>query len=136
MSDFAGSPRGLHHVTIKAIDFDATVAFYADVVGLQPRHRWGIGDRRAVLMDTGDGSCLEIFAGGVELPVPDGAIAHFALRTNDVDSAIERVRQAGREIVMEPKDVDIQSDPVLPVRIAFFRGLDGEMVEFFQLRGH
>jgi catechol 2,3-dioxygenase-like lactoylglutathione lyase family enzyme len=136
MMKFPGSPRGFHHVALKARDFDATVDFYTRVLGLEPRHTWGQGDRRAVMLDTGDGSCLEVFAGGVDLPRPEGAILHFALRCDNVDAAIERVRAAGAEITMEPKDVDIQSQPVLPVRIAFFKGPDGEMVEFFQVRGH
>ena len=81
---------------------------------------------------TGDGNYLEIFAGGGE-PKPEGAVLHFALRTTDCDTAIERAREAGAEVTVEPKDVDIPSTPEpTPVRIAFCKGPDGEVIEFFQ----
>ena len=42
------------------------------------------------------GNYLEIFANGEEGAKPEGAIIHFAIRTNDVDGAIARARAAGR----------------------------------------
>jgi len=38
------------------------------------------------------------------------------------------------KIRMEPKDSDISSTPVYPVRIAFCLGPDGEEIEFFEER--
>ena len=125
---------GFHHVAIKVADFDAAVRFYTEALGLTEALRWGEGDKRAVMLDAGDGACVEIFAGGSADAQGGGPILHFALRTDDVDAAVERARAAGAEITLEPKDVDIPSDPVLPVRIAFFRAPGGEVVELFQER--
>ena len=124
---------GIHHVAMKVPDFDESVRFYTDVLGFTEAHRWGEGDKRAVLLDTGDGSHVEIFAGG-ERRDAAASIIHFALRSTDVDAAIERARAAGAEVTVEPTDVEIPCDPVLPVRIAFYKGPAGETIEFFHDR--
>ena len=85
------------------------------------------------MLDAGDGNYMEIFADGTNEPKPDGSIIHFALRTSDCDAALERARVAGAEVTMEPKSLDIPSTPhMTPVRIAFCKGPDGEVIEFFQ----
>jgi catechol 2,3-dioxygenase-like lactoylglutathione lyase family enzyme len=127
---------------MRASDFDASVRFYVDGLGFAPRISWGQGDGRAVMLDTGDGNYLEIFAGGAKPAAPApaqsqgkpaaGAVLHFALRTDDCDGAVARARKAGASVTVEPKDVDIPSTPVTKVRIAFCTGPDGETIEFFQ----
>jgi glyoxylase I family protein len=57
---------------------------------------------------------------------------HFALRTTDCDQAIEAARAAGAEVTVEPRDVTLSADPPIPARIAFCKGPDGELIEFFQ----
>ena len=78
---------GFHHVAMKATDFDAAVAFYK-ALGFTEKIAWGDGDKRAILLDTGDGNYLEIFAGGSTETKPEGAVVHFALRTRNCDGAI------------------------------------------------
>jgi len=127
---------GFHHVAIRARDWDASVRFYTQALGFVEKIRWGEGDQRAVMLDTGDGNYIEVFAGRKE-SLPAGSseppILHFAIRTTDVDSAIARARAAGAEVTIEPKDVDIPSTPgPTHVRLAFCKGPDGEVIEFFQ----
>ena len=124
---------GLHHVAIRAHDFDASVRFYTETLGFVEKIRWGEGPKRAIMLDTGGGNYLEIFADGAPGPKPEGAILHFAMRTGDCDAAVARARAAGAEVTMEPKDLNLQSTPgPTPIRIAFCKGPDGEIVEFFQ----
>ena len=124
---------GFHHVAIRAHDFDASVRFYTQGLGFKEKIRWGIDKSRAVMLDTGDGNYLEIFANATPGHKPEGAILHFALRTDNCDAALNRARQAGAQVTMESKDVDIDSTPHrTPVRIAFCKGPDGEIIEFFQ----
>jgi glyoxylase I family protein len=120
---------GFHHVAIRVRDFDASVKFYTEALGFTERVRWGEGDKRGILLDTGDGNYLEIFAGGAPGPKPEGAFLHLALRTDNVDAAIEVARRAGMEVTVEPKDVSLGT---VPARIAFFKGPDGEIIELFQ----
>jgi glyoxylase I family protein len=124
---------GFHHVAIRAHDFDASVRFYTQALGFVETIRWGEGSKRAIMLDAGDGNYLEIFANAAPGPKPEGAILHFALRTTDADAAIERARAAGAEVTVEPKDLTLQSTPgPTPIRIAFCKGPDGEIIEFFQ----
>lgn len=131
MTDSNDVPRGgIHHVAMRVANFDECVAFYTDGLGFPVAHSWGEGEKRAALLDTGGGNYLEVFAGG-QAAEQAAAIIHFALRTDDVDGLTERARAAGAEITVEPKDVTIQCDPPLPVRLAFCKGPAGETIEFF-----
>ncbi len=126
---------GFHHVAIRVHDFDKSVAFYTEGLGFTERLRWGEGNSRAILLDTGDGNYVEIFAGGVKLRKPDESIIHMAFRTTDVTIAIEAARAAGAEITLETKDIVVSNHPPTPIRIAFCKGPDGEIIEFFQSTG-
>jgi len=126
---------GFHHVAIRAHDFEASVRFYTEALGFVERIRWGDEESRAVMLDTGDGNYIEIFSGGATDPKPEGSILHFALRADNCDSALNRARAAGATIIMESKDILIPSVPdPTPIRIAFCKGPDGEVIEFFESR--
>lgn len=135
---------GFHHIAVRAFDFDASFRFYVEGLGFRRAYGWGEDgrakgekDSRAALLDTGDGNYLELFAGGTRphgSPPPEEVLLHFALRTSDTDAACERARQAGATVTTEPKSVTpAHADaPAQTFRIAFVRGLDGELIEFFQ----
>jgi len=125
------SINGFHHLALKARDIEKSVAFYRDVLGLKEKRRWGEGDGRVAMLDAGGGNILEIFAGGTG-PKPDGVLVHLAFRTSDTDGMLAKARAAGCEVTVEPKSVQIPSTPPLPARIAFCKGPDGELIEFFQ----
>lgn len=128
------SGGGFHHLAIRVADFEASIRFYV-ALGFKEKIRWGEGDQRGILLDSGDGNYMEIFAGGSSDPKPEGSFLHVAFRTNDIDAAIEVARAAGAEVTEEPKDLIICQDPRTPVRIAFFKGPDGELIELFQSTG-
>ena len=48
-----------------------------------------------------------------------------------VDELVEKVRNAGYKVSVEPKDVDMQTDPVFPIRVAFVEGPLHESIELF-----
>jgi glyoxylase I family protein len=133
---------GFHHIAIRAYDFEATLKFYIEGLGFRRVYGWGADGRaqgerdgRAVMLDTGDGNYLEVFAGGTRPhgeDVPEGALLHFALRTTDCAAALERARTAGATVTMETKTVAIKGDTPMDFCIAFVKGLDGEIIEFFQ----
>jgi glyoxylase I family protein len=125
---------GFHHIALRAFDFEAALRFYQEGLGFAYAYGWGEGDSRAAMLDTGDGNYLEVFAGGKRSPgtePPEGALLHFALRTGDVDGAYARALAAGAKSQIAPKNVTLGGEPPVPVRSAFVRGLDGEVIEFF-----
>ena len=124
---------GVHHIALrcKGMDeFSKTVRFYNETLGMDIVRSWGEGTGSGIMLDTGGGSLMEIFADAEER-LPMGAIRHFALRTGDVDAAAKAVREAGYEITMEPNDIVIASAVPFPARIAFAIGPTGEEIEFF-----
>ena len=64
-----------------------------------------------------------------EQSTANSPILHFALATTDTRAAVEHVRQAGYEITAEPRTVDLNG---MGVTFAFFKGPNGEEIEFFQ----
>jgi len=127
---------GMHHVAVQTRDWEASLRLYRDVLGMKIVAEFGSPERQIMLLDTGDGSHVELFAPTAESPAdgnesPNDPVTHFALAAADARAAAEHVRAAGYEITVEPKDVDLGS---LSVTIAFFKGPCGEVVEFFQTR--
>lgn len=128
----AARVKGFHHVALRARDFDASMRFYEQGLGMTPRISWGEGDGRAVMLDAGSGNCLELFAGG-KAGEREGVILHLALRTTDCDQALDRAKRSGAVVTMEPQTHVIPGKPKpATVRIAFCKGPDGEIIELFQ----
>ena len=127
--------KGIHHVAIKANgveQFEKTIAFYKDILGLPLIRRWEKGGALCAMLDTGAG-ILELFSNADSEPQL-GPMRHIAFEVENVEECIEAVRAAGYEITIEPKDVDIPSDPIYPIRVGFCIGAAGEEVEFFSER--
>ena len=125
---------GLHHIAVQSRDWEESLRLYRDVLGMEIVTTFGPEEKPTALLDMGDGGHIELFAPkpGVDLPerTPPGMpIVHIALATTDARAATERVREAGYEITVEPRDVTLSD---LEVTIAFFRGPGGEIIEFFQ----
>lgn len=124
---------GFHHIAMDVKDIDASMRFYTQVLGFGIACTWGEGEKRACMIDCGNGNHVELFQAKPGENRPDGHWKHLALKCTDTKAAIERVRAAGFPVTVETKDVTIPSSPApLPIRIAFFKGPDGETIEFFQ----
>ncbi len=120
--------KGIHHVSMKCNteeEINKVKEFYISVLGLKIVREWSDG----FMIDTGSGY-IEIFT-NAEGKHCFGSIRHFALLTDDVDSIAEKVKNAGYELFVEPKDKVIMSVPEYPIRMAFCFGPLGEQIEFF-----
>ena len=122
---------GFHHIALKAVDFEASLAFY-QALGMKFYTQWGEGDGRIAMLDLGDGGILELFAGGTE--GPNTNYIHFAMKVDDVDAAYAAAIAAGAKPKSEPKVVPLQSAPVkLTLNCGFVYGPSGEELEFFRI---
>lgn len=128
--------EGVHHIALKTLPekFDETVTFYTELLGMEVARGWGEGDKRGIMIDTGDGTVMEITSNGDGAASPDGAIKHFALATSHVDELVERLRIAGYKITVEPMDGCLPCETPYPIRIAFCIGPVGEEIEFFHVK--
>lgn len=127
--------KGIHHVALKCCgveEFEKTVGFYRDILGLSVVRTWGTGTNSGAMLETGSG-IIEVFA-DAETTLPQGAVRHFALLTDDVDRCIELVRAAGYTITEEPHDCTVPSVPPYELKIAFCIGPVGEEIEFFHVK--
>ncbi len=125
--------KGMHHVALKCEgpeEFEKTVEFYRDVLGLAVERAWGEGSGSGIMFRAGE-SLIEIFANAPER-LSQGAVRHFALGTDDADGCAEAARRAGYKVTVEPKEIAIPSEPPFRARIAFCVGPVGEEIEFFQ----
>lgn len=129
--------QGFHHVAIRASDFEASVRFYIEGLSMKEKIRWGGDANPAIMIDSGAGDYIEIFGKGKNArptdKFPEFPILHYALRVTNCDEAVARAVKAGAELTMEAKDVTLSAvqGPV-KIRIAFVKGLDGEVIEFFE----
>jgi glyoxylase I family protein len=129
-----GFVTGIHHIGIRCVgeeEFRKSVDFYSGVLGMRVVKEWEDSQKKAVMLDIGGGTHLELFNNG-DKHLPQGVIRHFALRTDDVDGCIEAVRKAGYTVTSEPKSLTLACKEPFPIRFAFFIGPSGEEVEVFQ----
>lgn len=123
---------GFHHLSMSVRDLEKSIEFYTEALGFVEKVSWGKAPKRTVLLDTGDGNYFEISQADSPQDFEEGVFKHIALRVDDCKAAIELARKAGAEVTMETRDIDLSSEPSIPIRIAFFKGPDGEIVELFQ----
>ena len=128
--------KGIHHAAIRCHGnekFREAVRFYTEVLGLKIISSWGGAERMACMAGTDEGVIVELFDNGTS-DIGHDRLQHIALATDDVDGCIDAVRRAGYEVITEPADVSIPSEPPLPIRMGFCYGPCGEEIEFFRER--
>lgn len=120
--------KGIHHVAMNCETkekYDEVVYFYHNLLKLPILRKWDGG----IHLDCYNG-CIEIFFDGAK-PLEQGCIRHFAFATDHVDEIVDVVRNAGYKVSVEPKDVNMKTEPVFPIHIAFIEGPLNESIEFF-----
>jgi catechol 2,3-dioxygenase-like lactoylglutathione lyase family enzyme len=128
---------GLHHVSIRVRDLERSLALYRDVLGLVVRTAFDLHGNRFAWLEAGSGRYIELVETGSDSRRgADGDVFwHLALRSRHLETSVEAVREFGCEITrpITPLDlVDRVGDHPFPVRVAFFRGPDGEDVELIE----
>lgn len=108
------------HVALTVSDMPACVAFYEGLgAKLKVDWEWGCS------MTLPDGREFELFCGGEYAKKAEG-YTHMCLETPNVEAALARIVELGGEITHEPYDWS-------NLRIAFAKGLGGEIIELFSM---
>ena len=125
--------QGFHHVSMKCRkdeEYERVIKFYTETLGLSVSRTWGADEVNGAMIDLGNG-WIEIFCNR-NADADTGIIRHIALETKDVEACVAKVKEAGYEVFIEPKDLLIPSQPPVQARIAFCFGPLHEQIEFFQ----
>lgn len=119
----------LHHLSLKVAEsqYETVVDFYKEILGLKVIR---IQDNATFL--SCENVILEILISDDSLNTAESVLNHFAFKAEDVDGLLERVKDAGYQVSMQPTKYVFQGKDPYPVYIAFFVGPAGESVELFR----
>ncbi len=127
--------KGFHHVAVNSTEFDRTERFYTQLLGLKKVKAWGAENERRAMYECEDGACIEVFEEKKLSENPESPIAHFAFNVDDPDAYAKAVEDAGYEITTPPKTAVVNGYPGFTARLAFCKGPNGEIIEFFCMKG-
>lgn len=126
------------HVCIGVQDIEAAIAWYRDILGFEVDHRWSVPELpgfqlayiqkngyRIELIDSGEEGSGEPEDLSFDEFLRVRGFSHVCFRVENVDDATVEVEARGVKIDMPPTDF-----PDNGRRIAFFRDLDGNYIEF------
>lgn len=118
------------HIGIMVSDLDRSLPFYHDILGLKVREvRKRDNGPDLAFIEVG-GVEIELIAGSANpYHKGDGIVNHFAFRVADLDAALAHLRAHGVEVI-SPQPIVVDEH----MRVAFFRGPDGEKLEFVEMR--
>ena len=127
----------IDHIGVAVDDLDDAMALYRDRLGMREQHRETVEEFgvEAVLLEIGDGH-VELLS-----PIDPGSAVgrflerngpgmhHVAYQTDDIDSALQSVRDAGMRLIDEQPRTGIRSSRVAFVHPKSTGGVLTELVE-------
>jgi catechol 2,3-dioxygenase-like lactoylglutathione lyase family enzyme len=117
---------GLHHAGLCVANLERSIAFYAEVFGLELAERLSFAGEEIAFLWVGSArlELIETTAGRR----PTGVVDHVALEVHELDMLLERLRARGVTL-LDAAPVPV---PPLGARILFCSGPDGERIELFE----
>ena len=117
---------GLSHIGLHVRDLERSKKFYMEVLGFSNTCTAPL-ENGTVLCFLRNGDCeIELIAKSNYQPRQDGHFEHLCLKTTDLDAAIAHLCAQG--VQMEGPSRSIPN-VYHGIRLAFFRGPDGELLE-------
>lgn len=138
--------KGLHHLAIRAKDFDQTLKFYTGALDFSVSHTWSLPEfniRQAAMLKSSDGNTfIEIFDAEANAPregrganegeeVRTGALLHLAMNVENAKAAYDRCLGAGALSCIEPMQLSLGNPPVI-VNNSLVYSPNGEVIEFIE----
>ncbi|MBB5638755.1 catechol 2,3-dioxygenase-like lactoylglutathione lyase family enzyme [Pedobacter cryoconitis] len=137
---------GLHHIAIRAENFDQTVGFYTQVLGYTIGHTWSLPEfnlKQAAMLKSPDGlSYIEIYDREADIPAQgrkklvqeefvQTALLHICLTVKDSKIAYEMAIANGAIPCHEPMILHL-GNPAIIVRNSLVYSPNGEVIEFLE----
>lgn len=122
----------LHHVSIQTLDWERSLLFYGEVLGLPCTSQVHLPNgKRLALFGSAESTRIELASPPPgETPSPAEValrtITHLAFEVKDVSAVLDRIRAHELRIRVEPTEIDTDG---LHATIAFFEGPNGESIE-------
>jgi len=121
---------GIDHLAVVTTDLERAARFYKEVLGFRETGRLQMEDGGTIVFIALDSTNLELFGGGKPKEEKEeswqAGLAHIALAVDDVDGEYERISSHGVQFTMKP------TSAIAGLRIAFFKDLDGNVLELVQ----
>jgi len=137
---------GLHHIAIRAEDFDQTVGFYTGVLGYTIGHTWSLPEfnlKQAAMLKSPDGlSYIEIYDRAADIPAQgrkkqeeeefvQTALLHICLTVKDSKIAYEMAIAGGATSCHTPMVLQV-GHPAITVHNSLVYSPNGEVIEFLE----
>jgi lactoylglutathione lyase len=131
---------------LSARDYQATIAFYIEVLGFKRGHHWSLPSfqirEASMLISPDQRTCLEIFDNDAIIPaqgkkastedeIAHGALLHFAFYVDNVNEIYQKALAHGARTFVEPDQLTL-GEPPLVVKNAVIYSPNGEVIEFIE----
>lgn len=129
--------NGFHHIALNASNFEKSYKFYTECLGFCEYRRWlsADGKKTICLIDIGNGNKIELFSNAPGRTFYDeegGNVIHFAFKVDNAKYWYDKAIEFGCESHMIPETKVLPSEPPINCVLAFVKGPDGELIEFFE----
>ncbi|OZD59775.1 hypothetical protein CH263_22510 [Rhodococcus sp. 06-1059B-a] len=126
-----------NHIAIRVSDVPATVAQYEALYGSKSVYISPLGSEPgcAALVELPGGALVELFEpdhGFAGLGCGSLGLIHHAISVDNVDDAFRTALDAGGTEVRPPTDNELDLFPGIIFRTAFYRDVDGSVIELMQ----
>ena len=118
------------HTCLNVMDLDRSIAFYRDQLGLELTRRVEIKENNAEIafLEDPDGNAIELTRWRDKKQLAEGDnFDHVAFGVKDLNPTIERLREQGVAIAMEPFKLKGEAN-----QIAFIKDPDGNWLELIE----
>jgi methylmalonyl-CoA/ethylmalonyl-CoA epimerase len=127
----------IDHVGVATEDLDGAIALYEGTLGMPVAHRETVESQgvEAVLLDVGDGHVELLRPLGPDTPVgkylakKGPGLHHVAYAVDDIDAALERLKEAGVDLIDSEARIGIRDSRVAFVHPKATGGVLTEIVE-------
>ncbi|MBQ1257788.1 MAG: VOC family protein [Clostridia bacterium] len=125
-----GVVTGLHHIGVHVRDAKVSEKFYVDLLGFEKTHEFHNGPTTLIFVRAG--SCvIELIENANKDDRPVGTIDHICLEVKDIEPFVCRLTE--KMVNFDTGEIKENAWLFGGAKNIFFKGPDGERIEFFQL---